>query len=310
MTDPILHEIKAAEPRQRSEILRRALVSADPSARPEILRQIGFKPEDAEDYLAVLNHGLSVFQKPPAQKLKSDERIADMFQRIQAMQAKAAAQPKEQREVDEKAEKFHRDKLLGDYLLGDNARHREASYFNPELRRTEVIRVLLHEFRASGKRSLLMLGGAGAGKTWGVMAYVKGQAQTELNPQRSKVVYSNCHFTTAFDLAELRRKKASPDRDKDLEHIAAVRHLIIDDLGAEPGSYAGADFISYFDSLIDKRYQRQLCTYITSNAELERTDGRPDFKTVYGDRVCSRIAQDGFVREITEGDLRREKEQE
>jgi DNA replication protein DnaC len=161
-----------------------------------------------------------------------------------------------------------------------------ACFGHPELKETNVTRYLQQVFRPSSKRSILVLGGVGAGKTHGLVAYLVEWLYR--NNSRSG------GYVTAYDLAHMMHAK----KFDQLEKVSRVQLLLIDDLGTEPSGWKGADFVAHFENLFNERHRQLKHTFMTSNLTMDV------FKEAYGERLVSRLRQIGDVYQTSEKDMR------
>lgn len=182
------------------------------------------------------------------------------------------------------------------FLLGGQTIFDGASFHNPAFRETEASRWFLTEFRNAGRRSALLLGNPGSGKTWACLAHANSLAK--VNRRGLEIVGSNARFVTAFDLAELFHNSRKKAADEHLEDIKRSKVLIVDDLGAEPAGFRGSDFVAYFDRLFSDRHMHMKTTLITSNAS------KAQIIDLYGSRFTSRFNDCGLIFESKEGDFR------
>lgn len=159
---------------------------------------------------------------------------------------------------------------------------------------TEIIEYIRKKFIPSGKKSLLLLGTTGCGKTHGAIAYVSSVASFI---GAEKV---NAEFVTAQEFAIFAASNTVASRET-LNYFNRVPILVIDDLGSEVnGGFDAQKFLASFQDLIRERHEKQRATIITSNMTLQ------EFIRVYGERVSSRLREVGLVFESSDGDLRKE----
>lgn len=177
------------------------------------------------------------------------------------------------------------DQEIASAIMGQGSIFSKVCLVAPETRQTSVVKYFLEDFPYEKKNTCLLLGGTGAGKTFGAIGFVCQQA----NSVRQTA------FITAYKLSEAIVRKDF----EGLDRLEKVQYLIIDDLGAEPEGYKGKDFIAHFENLFITRHQANRMTLITSNNTLEQ------FKQVYGDRVVSRLREAGTVFQSPDGDLRK-----
>lgn len=97
-------------------------------------------------------------------------------------------------------------------------------------------------------------------------------------------------FVKANELARL-SYFAAEDRNW-LEHLAVVRYLAIDDLGAE---LASTSFGATLEGLVDARARNKVRTVLTTNLDSKTFEAR------YGARVWRRIKDFGDMRRVARG---------
>lgn len=195
---------------------------------------------------------------------------------------------------DEQERRFQRDILVNQFLLGGSTRDDEASFNNPNLKKTGALAWFLDIFRHSEKQAALVIGEKGAGKTWAALAYMN--SVTRVTGSLSKLTHADAMFVTAFKLAEWFHN--SRKWENKLDEVIRKKHLLIDDLGAEPSGFRGSDFIAFFDYLFSERHKFRRHTYITSNATVDQ------IRELYGDRFVSRFNETGLRYETAGPDLR------
>ena len=148
------------------------------------------------------------------------------------------------------------------------------------------------EFVGGKSSFLLLFGGVGGGKTCAAVS-VLFQCRTTLY-EDWQVIWdtSNGRFIRAAEAARLSRFD-----DQDLwSDLLRVRWLVIDDLGVESVNDYWRERIN---ELLDTRYGNKLRTVITCNLSPEA------FKATYGERIASRIRDDGIVAGCGDRDFRR-----
>lgn len=164
-----------------------------------------------------------------------------------------------------------------------------------EQRRWWETRAMQAARRYVGERKtfLLMLGGAGAGKS-AAASWVLTHARTrlyeeweiEIEPSRGMFVRS----------AEAARIPRFDDQEDLWRRMLNVQWLVLDDLGIETMS----DFWSErVNELLDARYGNRRRTVLTSNLEVE------PFKARYGDRIVSRLREDSIIVDVGNEDCRK-----
>jgi len=240
----------------------------------------GLSDEQAQDWIESIESPIQHVQ----QKTEKVDKLSDLLVRVDILRqnAKPATPP-------EPPDYFARDILLNQYLLGGSTEFDEASLHHPRLRETMVIRSL----RAVRPRVALVIGEPGSGKTWGTLAYMNSLAKAK---GVCKVEYADAAFVTAFRVSEMFHN--SKKFHAELDELLKKKHLLIDDLGAEPAGFRGDDFVAYFDYLFSERHKFRRSTFITSNATIE------GIKKMYGSRFTSRFNENGSLIETTEADMR------
>lgn len=162
----------------------------------------------------------------------------------------------------------------------------------PESTKSTVLKWVEHDFSKSKKLHCLLLGTCGSGKTYAAVGYVAKHSQVIQSVSGAKRI--NAKFITAYKVADLLNRRDY----QSLDPLESVKHLIIDDLGAERGGFIGADFIAFFENLFNTRYTYGLPTLITSNARLEQ------IAESYGERFVSRFRESGEIFITSDPDFR------
>lgn len=178
-------------------------------------------------------------------------------------------------------------------LVGSDSIYADISGTSPDTKQTAVVRHLFETFHYSGKRNILILGGVGSGKTYGMIAYAGSQASVRFAQSGEMIV--NAVFIRAYSLSEAIQRKSW----EKLAEIRSKKWLMIDDLGIEGAGYKSADFLAFFEDLFIERHQTQKHTLITSNATIQ------EVKDVFGDRFLSRLTETGEVFQTADPDMRR-----
>jgi len=110
------------------------------------------------------------------------------------------------------------------------------------------------------------------------------------------VLFRSGVVITAYTLAEL---LDAPWQHKDrLERLKTTGWVLLDDLGTEPTGKSGERFLSYFQGLVDERYQHRRPLIMTSNKTPE------EFREAYGKRLLSRLNESGIVIQSDDADMR------
>jgi DNA replication protein DnaC len=144
--------------------------------------------------------------------------------------------------------------------------------------------------------NLLLTGTTGTGKTH--QAYGALRRIAEAGPHRYEII-----ATTAADMYGLLRPKGSErGTEAELERLARIPLLLLDDLGSAKSS-EWTEEVTY--RLINERYNACLPSIYTSNLPATSPDGR-DITSALGERIASRLSQDTRVVAMTGPDLRRQ----
>lgn len=229
---------------------------------------------------------------PPPQKKAAEDRLSETLQKLEARIELAKTNPPDPKQ--EELSLFELDIVHTRHLLGGATLHDDASYHKPGLILTESVKWLRDEFRPSCLPFALILGGTGSGKTFAALAHLNSIATVDI--RFGVLQRSNARYVHAYKLAEMVHSlKKHADA---LDDLARCGVLLIDDLGAEPVGFRGADFIAHLDYLVGERHKFRKRTIITSNTTGEA------FKSLYGERIVSRFNQIGLVLETNEPDLR------
>ena len=144
---------------------------------------------------------------------------------------------------------------------------------------------------------LLLLGGAGTGKTFTAIAYIASLMTSYLTPRGKEW---DGMIITSRGLMDL--LGAGADKTEVINKLKHTRYLIIDDLKFGKKTDDGVvtePFISLVEDIFEHREMRAKTTVITSNGTPEQ------IKKTYGDRFSSRFAGSGLVHQSTGTDLRR-----
>jgi len=139
-------------------------------------------------------------------------------------------------------------------------------------------------------RSLLLMGGAGRGKTHFMFAVLRAMFDANLMHIGDVRYFDNIELDRRIQ-EEVRRYKSAKDF---IETISSVPILIIDDFGTDTGTQRHErDFYEIFN----KRFGRNLITFLSTNLTLK------DIFALYGERIASRL-QDCVGIEFNGPDLR------
>jgi DNA replication protein DnaC len=123
--------------------------------------------------------------------------------------------------------------------------------------------------------SLLLLGRVGTGKTYECYGAMRELAVTGVRAQ--------WHVTTAADLYAALRPRHGIDSEAEFRTYRDAPLLLVDDLGAGGKPSEFTEEVNF--RLINYRYERQLPTLFTSNADADQLRDR------LGDRVTSRLRE-------------------
>lgn len=152
-------------------------------------------------------------------------------------------------------------------------RFREATADHPD------IAAWCAEF-SSASTSLLILGPTGVGKTHLAFGAIRDLA--------ARGVAVKWLALTAPDLYARLRPRDGVDGEGEFQAIASAELLLLDDLGAAKAS-EWTEEVNY--RLVNHRYDRALPMLLTSNLPAVAKDGKPDLRTVLGERVMSRLTE-------------------
>lgn len=147
-------------------------------------------------------------------------------------------------------------------------------------------------FIASRSPFLVLFGGVGSGKTCASL-HALAQLQKPLYDEWNEVW--DCRAGRFIRAVEAARLSRFDDSEK-WDDLLRVRWLVLDDLGVESMNDYWRERLN---ELIDVRYGNKLRTIITCNLSPE------EFKAKYGDRIASRIREDGMVAGCGTTDFRR-----
>lgn len=189
-------------------------------------------------------------------------------------------------DLQEKAARKDREiRQVADRLMGGSSIYQGIRLQDDTNKPTQVIQALLMEHPKRLKAGYLIIGGTGSGKTYGAIAFIAEMAGT---------INARAEMVHAYNMA---RRINARDWDE-LQVFERVKFLLIDDLGAEPEGFRGADFHAHFDYLMNERHSHRLTTVITSNMTRKVIIER------YGERFISRFRENGQVIETTDPDFR------
>lgn len=122
--------------------------------------------------------------------------------------------------------------------------------------------------------SLLIVGPVGTGKTYQAFGAIRALAHSG--------VLMSWRLETAADIYAQLRPRPRFDSEHEFRELAAVRLLVVDDLGAAKGS-EWTEEVNY--RLINYRYEHRLPTVVTSNIPAK------ELATNLGERVTSRLRE-------------------
>ena len=154
-------------------------------------------------------------------------------------------------------------------------------------------------FVAEKRSFLLLFGGVGSGKTcaacWTLLRARRRHVFDLATYQERNVLgeldASQGRFIRAAEAARISRFEDGGQWNR----LLRVRFLVLDDIGVETVSDFWAERVN---ELLDARYGNRLPTALTSNLNAD------EFKRRYGDRIVSRIRDDGVVMGCGQEDLR------
>lgn len=141
-------------------------------------------------------------------------------------------------------------------------------------------------------RNILLYGDTGVGKTFLSHCIAK-----ELIEDSHSVIYFSASQLFDYFAKNMFSKKEEQDDDA-LEHIYDCDLLIVDDLGTE---LSNSFTISQLFICLNERILRQKSTIISTNLALE------DIKSIYSERIFSRISSSYSMLRLTGDDIRIQK---
>lgn len=151
---------------------------------------------------------------------------------------------------------------------------------------TEATAIITEWEAAPALWCLLLMGGVGCGKSTAAGAHLAKEARKKSRWAPVWVRAVEASRMSAFGQEAEERFK--------VWRCAAV--LVVDDLGTE---LMTPTWQQALDDILDYRYEHSLRTVLPTNLRAA------DFKARYGERISDRIRQDGMVRELSGGSLRR-----
>lgn len=161
--------------------------------------------------------------------------------------------------------------------------------------RPEIARRWLADYRSGTKQNLILCGNVGAGKTG--LAWL---AVSELVSEKRPALFLNFRDL----LWEVRQSFDNDNKGAGLmlQRAQTVPVLALDDLGAEqPTAWARSELAT----IVDRRYEKQLPTIVTSNyapSELAGRLGHDD--PVIGKRIVSRLTERANIVQFGNNDRR------
>lgn len=187
------------------------------------------------------------------------------------------------------------DTALGAHLEACGVGRVTVSAIASGLRLTPALSVTA-EWLASSATFLLLLGGAGTGKTVAA-ATVLREARVSYGSGRYAYSSEAGLFVKTNTLA---RALFTGDTGGILDRARRVPWLVVDEVGAEYADQGGR-WVAELEDLLDVRHEARRRTVLTSNLDAEELRAR------VGDRVRSRIAGAGRIALVGREDLRRAK---
>ncbi len=149
----------------------------------------------------------------------------------------------------------------------ESLRHLTFESFDPSQRGTESAFMIAREFARTTDGWLVLHGGVGVGKTHLAAAIANAYA--------GRNVQASVYFRVVPDLLDQLRATFDPDTgvayDERFQQIRNANLLVLDDLGTENSTAWASEKLF---QLINHRYNEQLPTVITSNAQLDRIEDR------------------------------------
>jgi hypothetical protein len=201
----------------------------------------------------------------------------------------------------EKITPLERDILVCRHMLGGETILEKASKYHPEFRKTQVTDYMNGPFKHFWKHSALIVGGTGNGKTSGMVHWLLNNV--EVGIEYGRVKHCNGAFINAYDLSKLVDTK----NQKELDYLARIKFLGIDDLGTEPVKGRGEPFLGCLHNMFRERHQHNRYTVFTSNLGKEtHAETILEIQRLYGLRFYSRLAESGELFVTTDPDFRLE----
>ena len=176
-----------------------------------------------------------------------------------------------------------------------SSNHKDPLTGRSSLEAVQTALHICHEFVdtfSEDFRNILLYGDTGVGKTFLSHCIAK-----EVMDSSYSVIYFSA--SRLFDvLAKNMFGKKEEETDDSLEYIYNCDLLIIDDLGTE---LANTFTISQLFSCLNERILRRKSTIISTNLALD------DIKTIYSERIFSRISSHYTMLRLTGDDIRIQK---
>jgi DNA replication protein DnaC len=184
--------------------------------------------------------------------------------------------------------------------MNPGVRYNNAYFSSEETYNTECLQLVKTLKENRSKSNVLLLGGAGCGKTYAALAYVASRAR-KINTQRGDSVW-DCVFFPAYELNAL--LGVGKEKEDGRERIKNAEWLIIDDLRAEESGNVSQALKDFMDSLLTARHNRYKPTIITCNAKLEA------IKDTYSARFYDRLRDSAVVFESSQPSFRQAKQKQ
>ena len=163
----------------------------------------------------------------------------------------------------------------------ESLRHLTFESFDQTQRGTESAFAIAREFARTADGWLVLHGGVGVGKTHLAAAIANAYASRNLQ--------ASVYFRVVPDLLDQLRATFDPETgvayDERFQQIRNANLLVLDDLGTENSTAWASEKLF---QLINHRYNEQLPTVVTSNAQLDRIE----------DRIVSRMLDSRLSRYV------------